>query len=60
MESGQWARWSWLTWIQYCVPFSYYWLLIVVACGGARYPKLLLAVQETRGLSNLGRDPMHR
>jgi hypothetical protein len=60
MESGQWMRWSWLTWIQYSIPFRYYSLVLLTACGCTPYPTFLLAVQQTSSLTNLGGGPVHR
>jgi len=60
MESGQWMRWSWLTWIEYSIPLRYYWLVLLTSCGCTPYPTFLLAVQQTSSLTNLGGRPMHR
>lgn len=60
IESGQWMRWAWLTWIDYSIPLRYYWLVILTACGATPYPTFLLAVQQTSSLTNLGGGSVHR
>ena len=60
MESGQWMRWCWLTWIDYSIPLRYYWLVILTACGATPYPTFLLAVQQTSSLAHLSGRSMHR
>jgi hypothetical protein len=60
MESGQWMRWSWLTWIDYSIPLRYYWLVILTSWGGTPYPTFLLAVQQTSSLTHVGSRTVHR
>lgn len=53
IESGRWMHWAWLTWVACSIPFRYYALLFLTECGCAPSPTLLLATQQTSGLTHV-------